>query len=63
MCVCRSELQSSGPDRPLSQLLPDLQLNQHGFSLESGIFPAQPRLAMARRRHLITLDAIKVLCN
>lgn len=23
---------TSGPDRPLSQLLPDLQLNQHGFS-------------------------------
>lgn len=30
--VCIGQSCSSGPDRPLSQLLPDLQLNQHGFS-------------------------------
>lgn len=32
VCVCLGQSCSSGPDRPLSQLLPDLQLNQHGFS-------------------------------
>lgn len=36
LCVCArapvGQSCTSGPDRPLSQLLPDLQLNQHGFS-------------------------------
>lgn len=32
MRVCVGQSYSSGHDRPLSQLLPDLQLNQHGFS-------------------------------
>lgn len=59
-CVSRSELHCSGRDRPLSQLLPDLQLNQHGFSAPLVFFQRKPRSAMALTCHRVALDEIKL---
>lgn len=59
-CVSSSELHCSGPDRPLSQLLPDLQLNQHGFSAPLVFFQCKPRSAMALTCHRVALDEIKL---
>lgn len=54
--VSRSELRRSGRDRPLSQLLPDLQLNQHGFSAPLVFFQCKPRSAMALTCRGVALD-------
>lgn len=55
-----SELHSSGRDRPLSQLLPDLQLNQHGFSPPLVFFQRKPRSAVASTCHRVALGGIKL---
>lgn len=55
-----SELHSSGRDRPLSQLLPDLQLNQHGFSPPLVFFQRKPRSAEASTCHRVALGEIKL---
>lgn len=47
-------------DRPLSQLLPDLQLNQHGFSPPLVFFQRQPRTAVALTCHRVAFDEIKL---
>lgn len=59
-CVSRSELYCSGRDRPLSQLLPDLQLYQHGFSAPLVFFQCKPRSAMALTCHRVALNEIKL---
>lgn len=59
-CVSRSELHCSGRDRPLSQLLPDLQLYQHGFSAPLVFFQCKPRSAMALTCHRVALNEIKL---
>lgn len=58
--VSRSELHCSGRDRPLSQLLPDLQLNQHGFSAPLVFFQCKPTSAMALTCPRVALDEIKL---
>lgn len=60
VCVSRSELHCSGRDRPLSQLLPDLQLNQHGFSAPLVFFQCKPRSAVALTCHSVAHDKIKL---
>lgn len=60
VCVSRSELHCSGRDRPLSQLLPDLQLNQHGFSAPLVFFQCKPRSAVALTCHSVAHDEIKL---
>lgn len=61
--VCVGQSYSSGPDRPLSQLLPDLQLNQHGFSQAWYFSSASQDQRKAVTGHLTTIDAIKSLCG
>ena len=61
--VCVGQSYSSGPDRPLSQLLPDLQLNQHGFSQAWYFSSASQDQQKSSIGHLITIDAIKSLCG
>lgn len=58
MCVGQSY--SSGPDRPLSQLLPDLKLNQHGFS-RARYFSSANYTNMTVAGHVITAGAIRLL--
>lgn len=58
--LSRSELHSSGRVRPLSQLLPDLQLNQHGFSPPLVFFQRKPRSAEALTCHRVALGEIKL---
>lgn len=64
VCAPVGQSCTSGPDRPLSQLLPDLQLNQHGFSRAWCFSSAtkKQRSHQSRKLQPIRLNRSMLLC-